>query len=261
MHVIFANTGKEMEETLQFVHECESRWQVPIVWVEFFRQYLPPYRGIARKTEAARARSLAGRSYEAANGRREPGYRVVNFASASRNGEPFDNLIDMVALPNVVSRLCTQEMKIRPIKKHMQSLGYTAWDNVVGIRADEPKRVVRMRTQKGNRYTNRLPLADAGTTKAEVLAYWKASPFDLQLPLDENGDTFGGNCDLCFLKGQAKRLKIAQAMPERVVWWAWQEFRTNSKFRLDRQPYDKLLQIAPEACQVDDDLGDCICHD
>ena len=32
--VCFANTGKELEETLEFVHECEKRWNVPIHWLE-----------------------------------------------------------------------------------------------------------------------------------------------------------------------------------------------------------------------------------
>ena len=32
--VCFANTGKEMEETLEFVHECENRWNIKIHWLE-----------------------------------------------------------------------------------------------------------------------------------------------------------------------------------------------------------------------------------
>jgi 3'-phosphoadenosine 5'-phosphosulfate sulfotransferase (PAPS reductase)/FAD synthetase len=31
----FANTGKEREETLRFVHECGSRWNVDIHWIEW----------------------------------------------------------------------------------------------------------------------------------------------------------------------------------------------------------------------------------
>ena len=32
--VTFANTGKEREETLRFVHECETRWNVHVHWLE-----------------------------------------------------------------------------------------------------------------------------------------------------------------------------------------------------------------------------------
>ena len=35
--VMFANTGREMPETLDFVHECGSRWGVSIIWLEYAR--------------------------------------------------------------------------------------------------------------------------------------------------------------------------------------------------------------------------------
>ncbi len=35
VHVCFANTGKEREETLRFGHECATRWGVRVRWLEF----------------------------------------------------------------------------------------------------------------------------------------------------------------------------------------------------------------------------------
>ena len=61
--VTFANTGREMPETLDFVHECQQRWGVPIVWLE----------------------------YDRPDGK--AGYAKVGSNSASRNGEPFEILI------------------------------------------------------------------------------------------------------------------------------------------------------------------------
>ena len=33
--VCFANTGKEMPQTLDFVRDCGVQWNVPIVWLEY----------------------------------------------------------------------------------------------------------------------------------------------------------------------------------------------------------------------------------
>ena len=59
--VIFANTGKEREETLRFVHECGSRWGVHIHWVEW--------------RDA------------------KPCFEETGYNSASRMGEPFDAIV------------------------------------------------------------------------------------------------------------------------------------------------------------------------
>ena len=63
--VCFANTGKELEETLEFIHECEKRWKVKIHWLEL---------DIATTSPIWRSKE-------------------VSFKTASRNGEPFEKLI------------------------------------------------------------------------------------------------------------------------------------------------------------------------
>lgn len=258
VHVIFANTGKERIETLDFVHEIETRWQVPIIWVEYYRTRLPKYRSPDREQAALRARQHVDRHYGEPGP--EMGYRIVTWETAARNGEPFENLIDMVALPSVTMRLCTQEMKIRPIRKHMMALGYDFWSNVIGLRADEPKRIARMRNAHESRYDHVLPLADAGVRKEQVLDFWAHQPFDLGLPLDENGDTYAGNCDLCFLKSTGKRQRLVAENPEALQWWIDQETRTGMTFRPHGARYIEL-QSVDATCEVEDDLGDCVCHD
>ena len=95
IHVLFANTGREREETLVFIHEIEVRWSVPVVWVE--------------RDETA-------------------GFKVVTFETASRDGSPFEQLIEQRNfLPNPVTRFCTQELKIRVMKAWMQAQGYEHW--------------------------------------------------------------------------------------------------------------------------------------
>ena len=127
VRVMFANTGKEREETLVFVNEVARRWGIEIEWLEYVRRYLPRYKSVETAERCAaiqeRAAREHGRVYEPANGRKEPGYRIVTFETASRNGEPFDNMIDLNGLPNRSLRMCTAEMKIRVIKKRMLDRG------------------------------------------------------------------------------------------------------------------------------------------
>ncbi len=205
--VTFANTGKEMEETLEFVRECETRWSVPIVWLEY-------------RVDA-------------------PGYAVVNFETASRNGEPFEALIrKRNYLPNPVTRFCTVDLKIRIIAKHLKRLGMLdeGVNMLIGIRADEPRRVVKMRNAKNSEpvhITNCTPLADAGVGVAEVGAFWDEQLFNLRLPTYK-GRTLAGNCDLCFLKPAGQVLSLIQQRPSRAVWWAKQEAYAAANFKSNK---------------------------
>ncbi len=212
VHIVFADTGKEREETYAFVRECQARWGVTVHWVH------------------------------------RPGY--------------FHRLIeDKQALPNSVQRFCTQELKLKPMWAFCRALGWEHWDCAIGIRADEPRRLAKLRGRKPDDrgQINLFPLADAGIGLAEVSEFWRSQPFDLRL------QPWEGNCDLCFLKGQGKRLRIMQDRPDLASWWIEQEERTSRFFRTPPRPnYSQLLQIAqmPRLFDPDEeDLSDCICGD
>ena len=101
--VCFANTGKEDEATLRFVQDCSEQWNVPITWLEY----------------------------------RADGYAVVDYKTASRDGEPFEALIRKRGfLPNPVARFCTVELKVRTIHRYLKANRWTTWDSMLGIRAD-----------------------------------------------------------------------------------------------------------------------------
>lgn len=262
-HVTFANTGKERPETLRFVHDCATQWHVSIRWLEYRRTYLPKYKSDVARAAASRSRAVTGRVAEPLpNGVVEPGYTEVSFETASRNGEPFQNYIDMSGVPNAAGRRCTTELKIRPMKRFMLDAGYDSWTNVVGIRADEPDRVRRMRVTPPERWENQLPLADAGVTEEDVMAFWGEQPFDLALHRDPDLGTYEGNCDLCLMKSTEKKVRIARENPSLLSWWEDQERNTGSFFRRDMTyARVRLLVIQDGHMPTDDDLGDCICHD
>ena len=194
LYVTFANTGKEREETLRFVHECETRWGVRIRWLE----------QADRKSKDISER-----------------FAEVGYNSASRNGEPFRALIERKKyLPNSVMRFCTTELKIEPMKFFMKAQGYKKWTNVVGLRADEAHRVARgiSANDKGkDPWVSVFPLFEDGVIERDVRTWWAEQDFDLQLL------PFEGNCDGCFLKARPKLMEIERTQPSTLKWWSEKE--------------------------------------
>jgi hypothetical protein len=211
VHVLFADTGKEREETYAFVRGVAESFGIEIHWV-------------------------------------------------SRTGLFTQLITDRRCPPNPVARFCTQELKVRPIRDWMLARGYTHWDSLVGIRADEPRRVAKMRAlavSRPERWDVILPLADAGVTVADVMAFWLGRTDDLRLAPHE------GNCDLCFLKSVQKRRQIVRDRPDLAAWWIEQERRTGLTFRLDGPKYADLL-AQPDLFKdgvIDEGLIECYCTD
>ncbi len=201
VHVIFANTGKERSETLDFVRDCGERWGVPIRWIEYA----------------------------------EGGFREVTYATASRKGEPFADLIGKHGyLPHPGSPYCSSEAKFRPAKAFMESFGYDEWDALIGLRADELGRVRKLKGRKVEGGWAVMPLAEQGQYLGHVQAFWAAQPFTLRLHAHE------GNCDLCWKKAGAKVRGLIDQRPEMADWWARQEMETNTRWRNDRPTYAAL---------------------
>lgn len=198
----FANTGKEREETLRFVHECGSRWGVKVHWIEW--------------------RPL------------KPGFEEVGFNSADRDGKPFEDLmLRKQYLPNPTMRYCTAELKVRPMKKFMMSLGFDHWTSVIGLRYDEGHRVLKQiafNEAGKERWKTVMPMASAKAkhAKPDVMRFWLGP--DGRYPSDSLPQGFDlglydyeGNCDLCFLKGRDKLAALIRDNPERAEWWSAME--------------------------------------
>ena len=242
VHVCFMNTGKERPQSLEFVAECGERWGVKINWLEYDQTA-------------------------------ENNTRVVDFATASRNGEPFEALIRKKNyLPNPVTRFCTIELKIRPSKHFMLRQGIKHWDNIIGFRADEPRRVAKMRAGNAagkESWQSSAPMGEAGVTRRDVVAWWEGQPFDLRLPSVSDA-TPAGNCDLCFLKGQYTLLQLLRERPEWADWWIEMEALAlaskprGAVFRIDRGDYARQRDLAVMSDPLpfaDDEAIPCFCGD
>lgn len=215
--VVFANTGREVPATLNFVRRISEKWHVPIHWVEY-----TPHDEL---------------------------FREITFETASRKGEPFEQLIlQKKFLPNPVARFCTTDLKIKPTERFLKTRGWKEWDNMLGFRADEPLRVAKIRSQpimKESPNVERIvPLAQAGITKSHVRDFWREHEFDLELPYSFDGSTLGGNCDGCFLIPPYQRLSRMRANPSMAVWWIAQEDLTGARFTKDGPSYREMARFA-----------------
>ena len=239
--VCFANTGKEDEATLRFVQACATHWDVPITWLEY---------------------------------QRDRGWQVVSFELASRQGEPFEAVIEQRGgyLPNRVARFCSSELKTRTMHRYLKAQGWEEWDTLIGIRADEPRRVAKFRANPRPEFKGEevhLPLAAVGVSAGDVGEFWRSQPFDLELP-NIKGKTMHGNCDLCYLKPASQVLSLIAEKPERAVWWATQEKKAEAvagsaaRFRDDRPSYAEMAKFAAEQQDMFDQNEEaisCFCGD
>lgn len=222
VYVTFANTGKEDEKTLRFVHECSVRWSVRIWWLEWRTRRVKDDDGNAIPFDQR--------------------YDVVGFNSASRKGEPFERLIAAKGYtPNAVTRFCTSELKVRVMKHFMLAQGYQHWVNVVGLRFDEPRRILKAMAANlagKERWQTALPLVTAEIIKRAIMRFWFGKPvIDLSIPpelLPQGFDLglleYEGNCDGCFLKAYAKLIRIEREKPGTLDWWARQEIVGKGRF-------------------------------
>ena len=240
---VFLNTGKENEETLQFVDRCDKEWDLNVIWLE----------------------SLI--NYEKGKGTT---YQIVNFETASRNGEPFEAMLKKYPLPNNMASNCTRELKQRPIDAYLRD-NYKDFEviRIIGIRADEAHRKSIHAESENIIY----PLCDElPFNEKMVRMFWEKQSFDLGLK------DYEGNCDLCFKKSLKKRLTIIKENPEKAKWWLDMEqkysseeiprfdLRTNKSIEqlieMAKRPFTKakdLFELSKEQCDLFEYETDCFC--
>jgi 3'-phosphoadenosine 5'-phosphosulfate sulfotransferase (PAPS reductase)/FAD synthetase len=181
---VFLNTGKEVEKTLQFVNKCDKEWNLGVIYLE------------------ALINNEKGKGTT---------YKIVDFETASRNGEPFEAMLKKYPLPTNFASNCTRELKQRPIDAYLRD-NFKDYEliKVIGIRADEAHR----KSIHAEKEKIIYPLCDEIPFNSKMIRmFWDNQSFDLGLK------DYEGNCDLCFKKSLKKRLTIIKENPESAKWW------------------------------------------
>lgn len=226
---VFANTGKEREETLEFNEKCSNLFGIDLIWVEAVVHH-----GIRKGCT----------------------HKVVDFNSASREGEPFRDVISKYGIPNVRYLHCTRELKTNPMRDFIKSIGWKNYKTAIGIRSDEIDRV------SANHKKNKLiyPLVSPfPTSKPEINRFWSQQPFRLDLK------SYEGNCDLCFKKTLRKLLTIISEGKVDAKWWmdTERDFETfsgnresvNPPYRFNRgsMPFRELIELSKGVFEPSED--------
>ncbi len=234
---IFANTGKEREETLIFVDKCDKEFGLNLVWVE---SVVTMQKGIG--IEAI----------------------TTNFEKASRQGESFSAIIekDAKGVPNFNTPYCSERLKKTPINKYAKEyFGSNNYATALGFRYEDylNKRVTKTEMKPENFEGKIYPLLqdfEVMKTHKDVLNFWKGMPFDLGIT------TYEGNCDLCYKKAGWKKIEILRKNPEIADWWIEQEKKYGGKFHYNNTSTEALLEKSNLETTLElfeDTSFNCIC--
>jgi len=211
---VFANTGLENEETLEFVERCDKHFKLNIQWVE------------------------ADVIHEYKKGTK---YTRTDFDNASRNGEPFEQMISKYGIPNQANPQCTRELKGAPIMAFGKVwFNGEKYHTAIGIRKDEIDRMNADAKKLGFVY----PLIQSDmipASKPMVNLYWRSMPFRLELK------GYQGNCKTCWKKSDKKLYQIAKENPQAFDFMSKMELKYGNFFPPQRiEKWVKEGKIIPK---------------
>ncbi len=212
MIVVFANTGKEVEGTLFFVDECAAEWGIDIVWVE-------------AKCKDENGVPFSKKGWQVK-------HKIVNYETASRKGEPFEEMCSMLGIPSTAAPFCSPQLKREAIESYARSIGWEDYHIAIGLRYEEAEK--RMNENWISKKLLYPFILLKPTTVIDVSIWWSKQHFDLGIHPDD------GNCDNCWKKDTPRLVRNMIRRPDSFTWW---EDTTNKYGYIQTRP--SQLKMTP----------------
>jgi hypothetical protein len=237
---VFANTGMERPETIQFLKDIETYWEMPLVKVE----------GVYSNIMGVGV-----------------GFKIVDWDNINMNALPFSGAImhknkgEFDGVPNSEAPYCSEMLKTIPCKKLCDDVfGVNNYIKVIGFRKEDmPKRISWAEIREDKKRIFPL-LTDFETTigQKELNSWWETQPFKLNI----HGKF--GNCELCWKKSNANLVDSIRFGTRFIDWWKKEEIKYgNTSFRNHLSITD-LVKMANQPFTHEIDFGgeteyNCVC--
>jgi len=236
---IYANTGQERKETIDFLKNIVKYWKIDLNIIE------------------AVGSNVMGIGIN---------YKVVNFKNLSMNSDPFKAVIrhknkgTFDGLPNQKSPYCSESLKTIPCKKFCDDIfGVNNYKKAIGFRKEDmPKRITFSECKIDK--TRIFPLLTDFYTPVSNLDlndFWKKEAFKLNI----HGNL--GNCELCWKKSDKTLVENIRYGTTSVAWWQKMEKKYKNTAYRGRKSIDDLVKLSKEPFTqkiiFEDNDDGCVC--
>jgi hypothetical protein len=239
---VFANTGMERPETIEFLKNIESVWGIPLTLIE------------------GTYSNVMGVGV---------GYKIVDWDSLDMNAGPFEQSIMHKnkgiydGLPNKEAPYCSEAMKTYPSNKFgMEVFNGEKFIKAIGFRKEDmPKRISWPEIKEDK--TRIFPLLTDFPEPIGLLelnSWWNKQPFQLGI------NSKFGNCELCWKKSDKNLVEVIRKGTRFIDWWArMEEQYGNTAFR-ERRSIADFVKMAKQPSTGEIDFGNnsedfnCVCN-
>jgi 3'-phosphoadenosine 5'-phosphosulfate sulfotransferase (PAPS reductase)/FAD synthetase len=217
---VFANTGQERPETIQFLKDMVKHWSLPLVIIE----------GVYSSELGVGVR-----------------HKVVDFDTMSMDSKPFEEMIMhknkgvFSGMPSKDAPFCSENLKTLPCKKLCDEIfGVNNYIKAIGFRVEDmPKRITFAEIKEDQERIFPL-LTDfrRPVSQSDLNHFFNKEGFKLEI----HGKL--GNCELCWKKSDQNLLDNIRYGARTIEWWKKMEYKYgNTSFRGNKS-IDDLVRMA-----------------